>query len=216
MAQDESYQTKVYQRRPTDPDGEGFTIGTDGDLILESGGAMNCTDSATFSCRHDFNFFIRTHGITAEQMMNYMVGRNTFSIMNLSGTTLAVGNVPLDSAPPVLTSRIGYFFFSEAKDAATHQISARLGSAHMGEEVVILLRGANESTVLTIFCDDSILGNVGVIGQSYGSNLATIALLGSNGANGFVRLVSPADGVWAVIDAGESRGDGNEVVETAV
>ena len=218
MAEDLTYTTKVYER-VSDGDGRivsGMTVGASGAMVIESGGVLRGTDSASFSCMSDFQFFIREQGIYTKYIKNYMIGRNQWSILILSGTTLSAG-APAGSQPPILPSRIGYFFISSVKNANNHQLSARLCSAYQGAEMVIHLRGAGESTVLILHAsaDTSALNlsGVSVIGQSYGSSLSSIILYTSGASAAFLRLVGVADGTWAVIDAGQSRGDGGCVVE---
>ena len=96
-------------------------------------------------------------------------------------------------------------------------MSARFCSAYEGEELVIMCRGNGQSMVLTIHAsaDTSALNisGVSIIGQSYGSTLSSIILMTSLASFAFLRMVGVADGTWAVIDAGESRGTGACVVE---
>jgi len=211
MAQDTTYTTKTYHRR-ADVDGKtvsGYTIGTSGAIIIESGGALRCTDSAEMVCESDFNFGIRTEFTTAEIIKNYLIGRNTWSVCILSGVTLAVGNLPTDSQPPVLTSRIGYFFISMAKAANNHTMSCRLACGYQGEEVVIQFRGLGESAVLDIhFSDSNILPSPIVYGMSDEGQLQEIQLLGSDVSAAFLRLVAVSDTEWAVVNAGGEMGDG--------
>ncbi len=210
MTQDKTYMTKNYHR-VSDIDGKtvsGYTIAMSGAMIIESGGALRCTDSAEMVLVSDFNIGIREEFTTAEIVKNYLIGRNTFSVCILSGVTLAVGNIPADSQPPVLTSHVGYFFISMAKAANNHTMSCRLARGYQGEEVVIQFRGLGESAVLNIHFSDSNIPSPIVYGMSDEGTLQELKLQCSAASAGFLRLVAVSDTEWAVVNAGGEMGDG--------
>jgi len=211
MAQDATYMTNVYHR-VTDGDGKhvsGMTVGTpSGAIFIEYGGAIRGTDSATMSCLSDFNFGIRQETTTAIQMKNYLMGRNYWSVKDLSANVLQMTPDATDSSPPIIPSHLGYLFISLAKAVNNHQLSLRLAKGYQGEELVIALRGLAESTVVTIFFSCSNLASPTVIGTSYGSVLKNIRIQCSAASHGFLRLVCPEDGTWAVVDGGISRSSG--------
>ncbi len=215
MVEDNTYQTKVYHRA-AEGDGttvSGYTIAMSGALVVESGGMIKCTDSATFSCLSDFNFGVREDFTTAQIMKNYLIGRNTWSVLILSGTTLSAGAVA-DSQPPILPSRIGYFFVSMVKGENNHQMSCRLARGYKGEELVIQFRGTQQSTVLDIHFSDSAIASPIVYGMSDEGTLQEIQLQGSLASMAFLRLVAVSDTEWAVVNAGGEMGNGACYVAT--
>jgi len=217
MAQDNTYTTKVYQR-VSDGDGRtvsGYTVATSGALVVESGGMINCTDSTTMSCLSDFNFGVREDFVTAQVMRNYLTGRNQWSVLILSGTTLSAG-APADSQPPILPSRIGYFFLSMVQTENNHQLSCRLARGYKGEELVIQMRGTGDSTALTMHFSDSVLASPIVIGMSDEGQLTSLLMTASVASAAFLRLVCPEDGTWAIVNQGGEMGDGGSIVTQGV
>ena len=215
MTQDNTYTTKVYHR-VSDGDGitvSGITVATSGAMIIESGGRLWARDSTTMSCLSDFNFGVREDFVTAQVMKNYLTGRNQWSVLILSGTTLSAGD-PTDSQPPILPSRIGYFFVSMASEATNLGMSCRLARGYKGEELVIQIRGETESCVFDIHFSDSNIASPIVYGMSDEGTLQEIQMQGSSNSKAFLRLVAVSDTEWAVVNAGGEMGDGGCVIAT--
>ncbi len=219
MAQDESYQTKVYHKRP----GDDYEVGSGGDLIIESGGRIKALSGASMLCSAAFDFFIASETFFTDRMRNFLMGRGAWSvIVGSTGGTISenIGGVAAVGAsdPPITPSRMGYIVFSLV-NADTY--SARLHSAYSGEELVIILRGEAGNTVSMILrasttaSDEATrhLAGVSVIGASKGSTLSSILLFASADSRAILRMVGIDDGTWAVVDSGQSTGNGNEVVE---
>lgn len=210
MAQDDTYQTDVYRERP----GDTLNIGSDGALTVWSGGEIIGNSVGYMSCEDGFEFFFNDRTISAARMLNYLVGRPRWSIITDDGTTGDTISAMGGSDPPVLPSMMGYIVFSitdELSDA-----SARMPSAHIGEELVIIMRGIGSTGSIKIHFSGVTstlnISGVACIGQSE-DDLSMIRLRNSQTSFGFLRLVGVADGVWAVIDNGQSRGTGNCVDE---
>ncbi len=210
MAQDETYQTDTYRERP----GNAFHIGSDGTATLWSGGEAIGRSNAAMSCEDGFEFFFNDQTISAARMLNFLAGRVAWSVIHGHGA--AAGDSVISamggSDPPVLPSMMGYIVFS--LDDGQSNASARLGSAHMGEDLVIMMRGIGSTgSVLILFSGDTGgLSGVAVIGQSEDA-ISHIHIQNSQTSFGFVRLIGVEDGVWAVIDNGQSRGTGACVIE---
>lgn len=214
MPQDDSYQTNVYREHG----GNNFVVGSSGDLTIESDGAIRALSGGSMYCSAAFDFFLDSETFCTDRMRNYLMGRGAWSVVvgSTGGTvsdTIVGGAV--DSYPPITPSRQGYIVFSLA-NADTY--SARLHSAHSGEELCIIVRGEagdGVSLILHFSADTSALNlsGVSVIGQSLGSTLSSVLLYGSANSRAFLRLLGVDDGCWAVIDAGQSTGDGEQVTE---
>ena len=214
MPQDDSYQTNVYRSHG----GNDLEIGSSGDLTIESDGALRACSGGSMRCSAAFDFFLDSETFCTDRLRNYLMGRGAWSIKvgSTGGTvsdTIVAGVV--DSYPPITPSRMGYIVFSLA-NADTY--SARLHSAHSGEELCIILRGEagdGVSLELHFSADTSAvnLSGVSVIDGSTGDVLSGVLLYGSATSRAFLRLVGIADGTWAVIDSGQSTGDGATVVE---
>lgn len=212
MAQDDTYQVDVYKQRP----GDTLNIGSDGTLTVWSGGEIMGNSLGYMSCEDGFEFFFNDQTISAARMLNYLVGRARWSVIHVSGaagTLSAMGG----SEPPVLPSMQGFIVFSCEQGANDNtSLACRMPSAHIGEELVIMMRGdASLTSVMIHFSGVTStlnISGVACIGQSEGP-LSMIRLYNSNASFGLVRLVGVEDGTWAVIDNGYSRGDGGSVNE---
>ncbi len=220
MAQDESYQTKVYHKRP----GDDYEVGSGGDLIIESGGRIKALSGASMLCSAAFDFFIASETFFTDRMRNFLMGRGAWSvIVGSDGETISetiggapnLGGAPGATYPPITPSRMGFIVFSLAN---ADGYSARLHSAYSGEELVIILRGEagdGVSMILRCSADNSAKNHSGVsvIGASKGSTLSSILLYASADSRAILRMVGIDDGTWAVVDSGQSTGNGNEVFE---
>lgn len=211
MAQDDTYQVDVYKQRP----GDTHHIGSDGELTVWSGGELLGNSLGYMSCEEGFEFFFNDRTVSAARMLNYLVGRPRWSVIHVSGAggqLSAMGG----SAPPVLPSMQGFIVFSCEQLNDVTSLACRMPSAHVGEEVVIMMRGdASKTSVMIHFSGVTStlnISGVACIGQSE-DTLSMIRLYNSNASFGLIRLVGVEDGVWAVIDNGQSRGDGGCVNE---
>lgn len=210
MVQDPTYQTDTFFQRP----GDTLNIGSDGALTVWSGGEIIGNSVGYFSCEEGFEFFFNDQNISAARMLNYLVGRPRWSIITDDGTTGDTISAMGGSDPPVLPSMMGFIVFSitdELSDA-----SARMPSAHIGEELVIMMRGIGSTGSIKIHFSGVTsalnISGVACIGQSEDA-LSMIRLYNSQTSFGFLRLVGVEDGIWAVIDNGQSRGNGGCVNE---
>ncbi len=208
--QDITYQTDVYHVRP----GDDYLIGSDGTLTFWSNAELMGNSVGYMSCDDGFEFFLNDRTISAARMLNFLVGRPRWSI--IAGNGAAIGDSVISamggSDPPILPSMTGYIVLS--MDDGQSNASARMASAHIGEELVIMLRGIGSTGSIIIYFSGNAAGlsGVAVIGQSEDA-LSRIHLQNSNTSFAFVRFAGVADGTWAVIDNGESRGTGALVDE---
>ena len=201
MAQDDTYQTKAYHVR----DADAYMIGSGGNLTFWSGATLSANSVGNFICESNFEFFFNDQTISADRMLNFLIGRTRWSvIINSAGTLSNLGGT---TNPPILPSMMGYIVFSLA-DAASNA-SARLHSAKAGEDLVIMMRGIGSTGSVIIYFSGNAAGlsGVAVIGQSEDA-LSRIHINNSATSFGFIRLIGVEDGVWAVVDAGQSRGTG--------
>ena len=199
MTEDITYQTDTYHQRP----GDTHNIGSDGKVTLWSNAELMGNSAGYFSMEEGFEFFMNDMNISAARMMNYLVGRGRWSIIQGLTAGDSILSAMGGSDPPVLPSMQGFIVFSIAD--AQSNASARLCSAHMGEELVIMMRGDCEAGSIVLYASGNAAGlsGVGLIGQSEDA-LSRIHLHASAASRAFIRLVSPEDGVWAVVDRGFS------------
>lgn len=201
MTEDITYQTKKYSARP----GDTHHIGSDGNLTLWSNAELMGNSVGYFSMEEGFEFFMNDMAISAGRMFNFLVGRGRWSVIGpvdiASEKLSAMGG----SDPPVLPSMQGYIVFSVNDDQS--KANARFCSAHKGEELVIMIRGNCEAASIHIHASgetsDLNISGVELIGHSEDA-LSALIITASADSRAFVRLVSPEDGVWAIVDNGFS------------
>ena len=201
MTQDITYQTDTYHERGADD----YLVGSDGNLTVWSGGEIMGNSVGYFSMEEGFEFFMNDMAISAGRMFNFLVGRGRWSVIGpvdiASEKLSAMGG----SSPPVLPSMQGYIVFSINDDQSA--ASARLPSAHIGEELVMMIRGDCEAGSIHIYASGQTsalnISGVGLIGHSEDA-LSAIILTASADSRAFIRLVGVEDGVWAITDNGFS------------
>lgn len=218
MAQDETYQTEVYHEQGGHKEvvtsggivevqsGGTIDISASGILNIQSGAAFNALSGGSMNLESDFAFFFGSNMIAANRMINYLMGRGAVSIITTTLTKLsAMGG----SSPPVLPSRQGYIFFSFCTGSAT-QVSCRLHSAYIGEELIIMMRGEDAGAYISIKLSGGD-GLSGVSVQGYSNNasiLSCIMMYNSASCYPRLKLLGVADGTWAIVDATALSSDG--------
>lgn len=199
--EDITYQTDVFRQRP----GDTHHIGSDGSCTFWSGGELMGNSVGYFSCEEGFEFFMNDMNVSAARMFNFLAGRGRWSIIGPVDVASEKLSAMGGSSPPVLPSMQGYIVFSINDDQSA--ASARLPSAHQGEELVMMIRGDCEAGSIHIFASGETstlnISGVGLIGHSEDA-LSAIILTASADSRAFIRLCGVEDGVWAIIDNGFS------------
>lgn len=225
---DATYQPKVYMKQggneqviasggeQTIESGGVETIESGGKVTAESGGEFEGQGGGFFDAQEGFIFYLgnTNNRLSAAKIGNYLMGRvNKIHIGQSQGAggagTSGVLSAMGGSSPPVLPSLYGRIILSIGGISA-NTASARLWSAHIGEEVYIELIGSMSTAEILIVASNSGFTGVSIEGGYKGSVGASHAALSafliraSATSNAWIRLACYTEGTWSIIDRNAS------------
>ena len=204
MAQDETYNTIVYHQQG----GERLVVGSGGTLAIESAGSVQVADSGTLTLQAGATLSIVTGasigiagtGFSPEELTRLIVseqlqGSNLFSA---GVETLAVSNLPKNQNVYVIYG---------SEDASANDASFWLTSVSAGREIWLCLFGDSAGTLTNASTTVVVSTSGCIILGSTGAHVSKFAMNTSLASDVMVRLIAPADNVWAIVS---TRGDLNE------
>ena len=194
MAQDATYQTKVYHDRDVDRDGDRLVVASDGTIAIESGGSLAIYSGGQMTIADGANFEIADGDIVAADLRRLIVsefGANVVITPLLNSAKLAVSNVPKNA-------RIVTIIGSTAMTAG----SIWMTSVSAGRELLLRVVGdlagtfANAGTSIRLYTSGCILLN------SLGGKVTTLHMQTSAASDTFILFKAVADDTWAVVADG--------------
>jgi len=195
MAQDETYQTKVYQEQG----GNRYVAGSGGTFAVESGGSIAIYSGAQFTVESGMNLEFAGGALAGDDFRRAVISEQAMDSQNFVAlaTELAVSNLPKNLGTYIIW----------ASDGATDG-SFWMTSVSAGREVYLLLAGdkigtfTNTLTTIKVSCSGcKILG-------SLGGYMSHILMNASAASDCMVHFIAPIDNFWSIID---QRGDIDEV-----
>ena len=203
MAQDETYNTKVYHEQG----GDRRVVGSGGTLAFESGGSMQVADSGTLailsggglSIVTGASFGIAGEGFSPETLTRLIVSEQLMdsTLIGAASVTLEISNLP---------KNLGTFMI--AASATLVSGSFWLTSVSAGREVWLGLMGDSTGTITNDQTQIDVSASGCIILGSVGTRISRFTMNTSGVSDVLVHLIAPYDDVWALVSA---RGDVNEI-----
>jgi len=187
MAQDETYETKVYQEQG----GNRYVAGNGGVFAVESGGSVVVYSGGQFTVESGMNLALAGGNIAGDDLRRVLVSEmgGTVVIEPAAGSAF----LPIKNLPKNVRHVIIY------GSTAAANASFWLTSVSAGREVTIYLKGnstgtfTNASTQVVVSCSGCIL--LGSIGAA----ISGFKMHTSLASDCFVNLVATLDNTWAIV-----------------
>jgi len=196
MAQDETYQTKVYMEQG----GNRYVAGSGGVFAVESGGSMFVYSGAQIVVESGANFAIAGGDIAGHDLRHILVSEQLMDSQNFSAAvnTLAISNLP---------KNLGTYTIWASAAAAANDASFWLTSVSAGREVFLGLAGDSTGAFTNPLTTVVVSTSGCIILGSVGQHVSKFTMNASAASDVLVHLVAIADNTWSIVFA---RGDVNE------
>lgn len=194
MAQDVTYQTKVYHDRDVDRDGDRLVAASGGTFAIESGGSLAIYSGGQFTIANGADFEIADEDIVAADLRRLLVseyGANVVITPLLNSVKLAVSNVPKNA-------RIVTIIGSDAMTAG----SIWMTSVSAGRELLLRVVGDLTGTFTNANTSICLLRSGCIFINSTGGTIASLHMQTSAASDTFILFKAVADDTWAVVAYG--------------
>jgi len=202
MAQDETYQTKVYMEQG----GNRYVVGSGGTMAVESGGSIHIADSGTLTLQEGAALSIVTGasigiagaGFSPEELTRLIVSEQLMlSVLpEALDDVLAVSDLP---------KNVGTYMI--AASATLISASFWLPTVSAGREVYLGVAGDSTGTFTNVKTQVAVSTSGCIILGSLGGIISNFTMNISATSDALVHLMAVSDNVWAIIS---QRGDVNE------
>ena len=194
MAQDATYQTKVYHDRDVDRDGDRLVVASDGTIAIESGGSLAIYPGGQMTIADGANFEIADGDIVAADLRRLVVseyGANYVITPLLNSVKLAVSNLPKNV-------RIVTIIGSAAMTAGSFWMT----SVSAGREVMLRVVGDLTGTFANAGTSIVVMASGCIMLTSVGGAFASLHMQTSAASDTFVLFKAIADDTWAIVAYG--------------
>jgi len=198
MAQDATYQTKVYHER----DGDRYVAASGGTIAIESGGSAICADSTTINLGAGAALSMESgavlglvgEDINLTDMRKVLASEWGAAVEIGTGTAVATESVYTQSNLPK-NARIVTLLGAVSASVASFWMT----SVSAGREVFLRLVGDSTGGFTTQETRVSVNASGCILLNSLGAAVATFLMYTSTNSNCLIHFVAPYDDVWAAV-----------------